>query len=810
MNPEEEQYRLIAEAIPQIVWTARPDGWLDYYNHQWYDYTGLSAEESEGWGWQSVLHPDDLEPCLERWKDAVSSGEIYEIEYRFRRAADGAYRWHLGRALPVRDGTGEIRKWFGTCTDIDDRKRAEIALGFLDRVSKVLSSSLDYETTLGSVARMTVPHMADWCGIDIIDAGGVARHVVTAHTDPAMVEWAEELYRRYPVAPDSPGGTPNVMRIGRSEFYPRISDEMLVATASNEEHLALLRKIGFSSVMIIPLIARNRTLGAISLVSSSPTHHFDAGDLALAEELAHRAAIAVDNARLYRQAEEQRERLRVTLASIGDAVITTDTSGRITFMNLAAESLTGWTHDEAAGHELMEVFTIIDEESRRTIESPVPRVFRDDDTITLAHHTILVNREGAEIPIDDSCAPIRNADGEIDGMILVFRDDSSRRQAEQSLRQAKEAAESINHAKDRLLAVLSHELRTPLTPALGAVQMMAAIPDLPEELRMFIDIIQRNIEVETQLIDDLLDLTWLQQGTVEIQCESLDLHLLLEQVAEFCRHEIEGKEMQLQMQLHALRHRVKGDHARLQQSFRNIIANAVKFTPEGGTIVIRTGNSGPGTIRVEIEDNGIGIDQSSLNRIFDPFEQEEQTIYRHYGGLGLGLAISRALIELHGGRVSVRSAGKDRGTTFVVELAMEEAEVPLNQQSPPPDQSSGRVPVRILIVDDHADTSMVMKLLLERRGYTVLTADSVHSALAVAASEGFDLLVSDIGLPDGSGHELIEQLKAYRTVPSIALSGFGMEEDIRRSKEAGFDEHMTKPVSFQQLHEVIERLLNGK
>lgn len=299
----EQYYRFLGESIPQIVWTARPDGWLDYFNQRWFDYSGQSFEQTQGWGWESMVHPDDLAPCLARWKESLRSGERYEIELRFRRAADGLYRWHLSRAVPARDDHGRIIKWFGTSTDIDDQKRAVRTLEVLAEASAVLSSSLDYEETVASVAQMVVPDLADWCAVDVLDADGDLQRLAVAHVDPAKVEWAHTLWQRFPPAKDAPTGSYNVIRTGETEFAPEITDEMLAAV-TDPELLGIIHTIGFTSVITAPLTVRDRTLGVLTLVTAESHRHYTEADVRLAEDLARRAALAIDNARLYREAQD--------------------------------------------------------------------------------------------------------------------------------------------------------------------------------------------------------------------------------------------------------------------------------------------------------------------------------------------------------------------------------------------------------------------------------------------------------------------------------------------------------------------------
>ena len=507
------------------------------------------------------------------------------------------------------------------------------------------------------------------------------------------------------------------------------------------------------------------------------------------------------------EVQRQKDLLAVTLASIGDCVIVTDAAGHITFMNGVAESVTGWTLAEAHLQPTEKVFKIVNEETREPVGSPVEKVLQHGVIVGLANHTLLIRKDGSEVPIDDSGAPIRDADGKTKGVVLVFRDFSEHKENERKLLSAKEAAENANRAKDQFLAMLSHELRTPLTPVLATLNLWEASDEVPSTMRSDVQMLRRNVELEARIIDDLLDLTRIAKGMLSFFPEDTDVHELLEFLVGICHSEFQGKQLVLKMQLNAAKHHVHTDASRLQQIFWNIIRNAAKFTERGGKVIVSTSNDEAGNIVVSVADTGIGMTPETLSRLFVPFEQGEEHISRRYGGLGLGMAISSALVELLGGKLTAQSAGLGHGSTFTVTFPTVEAGKV--EKKPADERTSAQLKrsrVKVLLVEDHYETACALVRLLKNRGYEVQTADTVAAGMDAMKNGKFDLLISDIGLPDGTGFQLIEHVRRSSNIPALALSGFGMEEDVAKSKSAGFEGHLTKPVNFQKLEAAIWKL----
>lgn len=374
---------------------------------------------------------------------------------------------------------------------------------------------------------------------------------------------------------------------------------------------------------------------------------------------------------------------------------------------------------------------------------------------------------------------------------------------------------NANAAKDQFLALLSHELRNPLSPVIAMVGELEATTPRSPKLRQALEVIRRNVELEARLIDDLLDVTRIAKGKLQLSFEIVDVHEILQRAYEICREDMAKKSIEAKFELNAQSVHVEGDPARLQQVFWNLVKNSLKFTPDNGRITMTTSNTLPDEIEVRITDTGIGIEEEKIGKIFNAFEQGQASITRRFGGLGLGLAISKAMVDAHRGKIRVESPGKDKGSTFIVQLktvaAPVRAENGADGERPtvPEKKKPASRRHRLLVVDDHVDTCTGMRMMLERRGYDITVAHSAGQAVEKTQTQDFDLLISDIGLPDRSGYELMSELRQSKGLLGIALSGFGMETDVDKAHDAGFSEHLTKPINFDRLEQAIRHLLES-
>jgi PAS domain S-box-containing protein len=414
---------------------------------------------------------------------------------------------------------------------------------------------------------------------------------------------------------------------------------------------------------------------------------------------------------------------------------------------------------------------------------------------------LLQTAAGSLVPAYAAVTPLAREEGP--ALCLVVTDLTGQKAAA--------AAKAANQAKDHFLATLSHELRTPLTPVLAMVSGLQRDERLPEDVRNHLAMMRRNLELEARLIDDMLDLTRVSRGKLELRREPADLVRILEHALQTLERDVMAKRLRMVTEISSQDCFLSADPPRLTQVFWNLLHNAAKFTPAGGTIAVRARRDEDGFV-VEVADSGMGIEAEALEHIFDAFDQGRPGTARRFGGLGLGLAISKAIVEMHGGSLTASSGGRDQGATFTVRLPASDVPAPAPAKAAPLPQPCGSCAPHLLLVEDHADTAEAMAELLESLGYRVTVAGTMAAGLEAAervAGDGgrIDLVVSDLGLPDGSGLDLMRLLSTRYGLRGIALSGYGMEDDLQRSREAGFEKHVTKPVSLQTLQAVLQETL---
>jgi PAS domain S-box-containing protein len=493
------------------------------------------------------------------------------------------------------------------------------------------------------------------------------------------------------------------------------------------------------------------------------------------------------------------EQFHILVDSVEEyAIYMLDSNGNVVTWNTGAEKIKGYLAEEIIGKNFA-CFYIPEDVAADKPQSNLREAARRGH---IRDQGLRVRKDGSTFEAEVVLTALYDPKGNIRGYSKVTRDITDQIRTRE-FEAEKIAADKASKAKDDFLAALSHELRTPLTPALAAATYLEDNAlKLPPEFVEDVQIIRRNVQLQARLIDDLLDLTRIAKGKLQLTLERVDANALVRDAIEIANSAIAAKKLHVSTKFDATRSYILGDSIRLQQVFWNLINNAVKFTPPGGQIAIRTSNDDTGHFHFEIRDNGIGIERERLDSLFTPFEQADASVNRQFGGLGLGLAISKHLVGLHHGTIEGKSRGRSFGATFEVRLDT----VPEGVGRTDRDSRTRKPPskaLRILLVEDHRDTRRTLSRLLTHFGHEVFAADNIQSAMKIVASGNIDVLLCDIGLPDGSGYEVISQIRQKRPIKAVALTGFGTEEDFRRSKEAGFDFHLVKPVDLHELQSVL-------
>jgi PAS domain S-box-containing protein len=599
-----------------------------------------------------------------------------------------------------------------------------------------------------------------------------------------VVFWSDELYEVIGLPPDTPPSYPSWLASVRQEDRER---------ADREAQEALNRRDRFSIEFRVDHPVRGRRW----IASRGRTlHDPDGRPLRMIG-----IALDVTNRKQAEAASRDREEWLWRFAEsdiIGIAFA--DIHGGIKHANDAYLRLIGYTRKDLLAGRV-----------RWRDVTPPEWLYTDERAIAEAkrrgtctpYEKEYVRRDGSRVPV---LVGFVLPDKDRDDAVAFILDLTERKRAEREAQAARAVAEAATRAKDTFIAALSHELRMPLSPVLMALTALDSDPEVPSGVRDEVKMIRRNLEMEARLIDDLLDIAKITHGKISLNLEAVDAHTEIRHAIQICRGDLDAKRLKLDERMRARRRCIRADAGRFQQVVWNLVKNAVKFTPEGGTVTVATEDAGGDRLRIRVCDTGIGIAADVLPRIFDAFEQGGIETTRRYGGLGLGLSITKAIVEAHGGTLVASSRGKGAGATFTVELGG--ATSPAGQC----DSSRESKPVRvrralqILLVEDHQETARVMARILAGVGHAVTVADSVAAATSNAEEAVFDLVISDLGLPDGSGLDLMRRL---RPLPGIALTGYGLEEDVKKAREAGFLAHLTKPIDARRLEAILDEVALG-
>ena len=942
LRRSEAQFRQIADIMPQMVWTTRPDGYHEFYNRRWYEFIGASEAQSRGEGWADPLHPEDAARARDRWQHSLTTGEPYEIEYRFR-SKDGDYRWFLGRALPVRGEDGAIRNWFGTCTDIDESKRLQEERRASERRYRQILDALPEVGYLASPLGEASYFNRRW--YDITGQGetqsiglGWLEAVALEDREIPLRSWAmahaERTEIRFEVRLSTVDGGDRwfVGRAvaftgngGRIEGYVgTLSDvdafkRTEAALRAEREELArsrqLFRRIAEASPDAVFLFELSRQKIRYASHQLLPALGYLPQELASAEgpmllDMIHpadRDAVSEISPRLERLGDgevvsaEMRVRHRDEVYRIMRArlaVFERGTDGRPLVIVGVANDVTGTRRSEAEKAELLKRETARVEQlgrlnetssrlhasrtlgdllnqiavsarrligteqasvtyaadgqwSRAAVASSfserysawagwplrLSRGFTSEAELATAQPQRVTyagqrdDADGDEFLASDDGPPIRGwlaapLIGE-QNQILGIVELSERSEGEFSeedlallMQLASIASGALDNArlyaalreadrrKDEFLATLAHELRNPLAPVRTGLELLRRQLPADDSTRDIRDMLQRQVVHMVRLIDELLDLSRINNGKIHLQTAPADLRTVAHRAVETARPLIDERRQALRTDFPDEAVPVEADGVRLAQAATNLLINASKYTPEGGQIWLSVGTERDLAF-LRVRDDGIGIEGPMLRRVFEMFTQEKRSEANSQGGLGIGLTLVQGLVQLHGGTVEAESAGRDRGSTFTIRLPIIAAQVLTVAETPssPADLASVE-PLRILVVDDNVDSAKTLATLLGMAGHAVELAHDGAAGLELARSSQFGLAFLDIGLPGMSGHDL---MRALRRLPSggprtvVAMTGYGRDEDRRLSAEAGFDRHLVKPIDLDEVEEIVRQ-----
>lgn len=830
LEATEKDFRQLADAMPQIVWTANPDGGLDYYNQRWFDYTGMTLAETEGWGWTPVLHPDDLDQCLKLWSHAVATGDKYEVRYRFKRATDGEYRWHLGRASAVRDIEGRIVKWFGTCTDIDDQKRAEEAL---------LGAQEELENR---VRERTAELAAANTGLRV--------EIAERTQMEAALREGEERYRDLFENANDIIYTHDLQ--GNYTSVNKACERIIGYT--NDEAL----RMNMAQVVAPEYLDEARQLLALKTTERTPSAY----ELEIVAKDGHRVMLEVNSRLTYEDGKPTRvqgiarditerkraEAERQTISEIVHGVITTSNLDEL--FQLTHRSIRKLLYAENCFVTLYDPSTsLMHFEFWADKFDPIPEprpvgtnfssyVLKTSQPIMLTEATKQRMYEQGKVELSgtDSASwlgvPLRTPSGTIGVLAVQHYEEASaytqrdleflsavgdqialaiqRKRGERELEQARDAALESARLKSEFLANMSHEIRTPMNGVIGMTGLLLDT-QLDEEQRDFAETIRLSGEALLTIINDILDFSKIEAGKLEFETVDFDLRNAVEETIDLLAEKAREKRLEFASLIYQdVPTGLRGDPGRLRQVLTNLVSNALKFT-EQGEVIVRAEKEHETetdvTIRFTVSDTGIGISSGTQAKSFQAFTQADGSTTRKYGGTGLGLSISKQLVELMNGQIGVEST-PGKGSMFWFTAKLEKQPVAVVPRSL---KIENIEKLRVLVVDDNATNRKILSHQLGSWGMIHREAESGPLALDLlksAAADGapYDLAILDLLMPGMDGFELARAIKADPRIAGVSLillTSSGVRGDGTTARAAGIAAYLTKPIRQSQLFDCL-------
>jgi PAS domain S-box-containing protein len=840
LRESEEKYHFLAETIPVQIWTALPDGRLDYVSEQTAHYFGLTPQRLLADGWQHVVHADDLPLAVERWTHALRTGETYEVEFRLK-AGSGEYGWHLARAVPQRNASGAVVRWFGTNTNIEEQRthqrQVEMLLAQLQEQNRLLALEAEIGTVLvgpGSLsdalqacAEAVVLHLdAAFARVWTLDAAGT---ILELRASAGLYTHLDGPHGRVPVGH---------LKIGRiaAERRPHFTNQVVGDPQVGDQAWAV--REGMIAFAGCPILFGDKVVGVIAAFARHPLSEATTAALgsvanALAQSL-QRRHVEEKVQRAHREAEAARADLHSLFMQAPTPIcILRGPEHTFALANPAYMQLVGTRRaivglpvrqalKELAGQGFYEILDGVYETGERFVGRDVPATFdRQGDGV------------GEEAFVTFVYEAFRNLEGGIAGIFVIAFDVTDTVRARENLQgmlqerdrllaiteEARSKADVASRAKDEFLATASHELRTPLNAILGWARLLRSGSLDPSAFLRGLETIERNAKAQVQLIEDILDGSRIITGKLHLEIRSADLTSIVQAAIDTVRPAAAARNISLEVRLDRAASRLQGDPDRLQQVVWNLVNNALKFTPKGGAVEVRVERAGT-SIELSVKDNGQGIAPEFLPHVFERFRQADGSTTRRSGGLGLGLALVRHLVEAHGGSVRAESEGEGLGSTFVVTLPVQAVfpervdsdrltptSAAASRLSLAPNSLSG---VLVLVIDDERDARDLVAVVLRAQGANVLVAASAEAALEVLKDHSPTVLISDIGMPLTDGYALIGSVRALSTgaakTPAIALTAYAREEDRRRALEAGFQSYLAKPVEPEALVRLVGAL----
>ncbi len=782
VRSKEAHFRSLIEAIPQLVWTTTPEGRGDYFNRRWIEYTGLSGEPGDRSGFSRVVHPDDLGVCIETWFKAVSAGTSYDFEYRIRRASDGAYRWHLGRALPVHDDQGRIVKWFGTCTDIDDQRRAKEALVEAQRLLDLQVQERTAQLQASSAAH----HQSENRYRTLIDSAPIG---IFESDDKGNCLYVNAGWERL---------------VGISNDEARGLGWRRGIHAEDRERLVAVWETALERHEEIATEYRRYTPRGLSwfAVTASPLRD------AAGKVIGYLGALTDVTER--RRAEAMAQRLAAIVESSQDAIFSMTLDGVIIDWNHGAERVFGHSAAEIIGGSFM---PLVPPDRLQEHHDIIARLQRGERVDHL--ETVRCRKDGELIDISVSVSPVLNASGVIVGASKIARDVTAARRAAAELARAKTAAEAATRAKSDFLANMSHEIRTPMTAVLGFTELLLDSALSESDRLNYVMTVRRNGEHLLSILNDILDFSKIEAGKLSTERIECSVCQILGEVESLMRLRAQEKSLAFDIVYASpVPAMMASDPTRLRQIVLNLVSNAIKFTERGSVrIEVRCEavDSAAPDLVIEVVDTGIGLTSTQMEGLFQPFSQADASTTRRYGGSGLGLGICAPLAVALGGAITVASEIA-RGSTFTLRLPLDRkargsmihapAAIAMTARTSRRSERAGvpKLAGRVLLAEDGQDNQVLISRLLQGWGVEVSLVENGRAAIASAteaASAGrpFDLILMDMQMPELDGYGATAHLRAggYRG-KIVALTAHAMTGERERCLRAGCDDYLRKPI----------------